>query len=67
MQFRRDGGSLEPGQLLGTFPPFCTNESAVGVSLAAVSAVERLRFLAALAAQLRDLPEGGKVDFRVEE
>jgi hypothetical protein len=37
------------------------------VSLAAVSAAERRRFLADLAAQLRDVPEGGKSDFRVEE
>lgn len=65
LQFQRDGGSCGLGQLLAAFPPFCTKESAAGVSLAAISAGERRRFLADLAAQLRDVPEGGKIDFRV--
>lgn len=65
LQHQQDGGGLEPGQLLAAFPPFCTKESADGVSLAAIPAGERRRFLADLAAQLREVPEGGKIDFRV--
>jgi hypothetical protein len=65
LQFQQDGGNLEPGQLLAAFPPFCTKESADGVSLAAITAEERRRFLANLAAQLRDVPDGDKIDFRV--
>ena len=50
LQFQRDGVGLEPGQLLGAHPPFCTEESAEGVDLAAFSTNERRRFLAHLAA-----------------
>jgi hypothetical protein len=67
LQFQREGGRLEPGQLLAAFPPFCTKESADGVSLRAIVADERRRFLAELAMQLRDVPDGGKIEFRVEE
>lgn len=67
LQFQQEGGNLEPGQLLAAFPPFCTKQSANGVSLAAITADERRRFLADLAAQLRDVPEGGKIDFKVED
>jgi hypothetical protein len=67
LEFQREGGRLEPGQLLAAFPPFCTKEAADGVSLAAIPADERRRFLADLAAQLRDLPDGGKIRFQIEE
>jgi hypothetical protein len=64
-QFRAEGGRLEPGQLLSVYPPFCVAESANGVSLRAVAAADRIGFLASLAAQLRDLPDGAAVDFQV--
>jgi hypothetical protein len=67
LQHQEDGGRLEPGQLLAAFPPFCTKESADGVSLAAISTDERRRFLADMAAQLRDVPEGDAIEFRVED
>jgi hypothetical protein len=67
LAFQQDGSRLEPGQLLGAFPPFCTKEAADGVSLAAVPADERRRFLAALAAHLRDVPEGGKIHLWVQQ
>jgi hypothetical protein len=56
MQFQAEGGTLAPGQLLSVYPPFCTKQSADGVSLAAVPAAERLEFLADLA---RHLPADG--------
>jgi hypothetical protein len=67
MQFQEEGGHLEPGQLLSAFPPFCTKQSAEGVHFAAVSAAERRRFLAHLAARLSEIPEGGEFDFHLIE
>jgi hypothetical protein len=61
LQFQSEGGALAPGQLLNVYPPFCTEEAANGVSLAAVPATERLDFLAELA---RQLPGDGQ-EFRV--
>jgi hypothetical protein len=67
LQHQREGGTLEPGQLLSAYPPFCTRESAQGVSLAAVRSAERRRFLADMAAQLREVPDGYTIEFRVTE
>ena len=65
-QFRASGGELAPGQLLSVYPPFVMRESANGVSYRAIPAEERIRFLADLASQIRGLPEGTKVRFRIE-
>ena len=65
LQFQRDGGALEPGQLLAAYPPFCTEQSADGVHLAAIPADERRRFLADLAAQIHDVPDGGVIRFEL--
>jgi hypothetical protein len=67
LQFQSDGGQLEPGQLLAGFPPFCLEESSHAVHLAAVPSDERHRFLANLARKLKDVPDGGKLDFELEE
>lgn len=67
LQFQRDGGHLEPGQLLSAYPPFCTEEAEDGVTVSAVSTDERRRFLAEFAAKFRDLPDGGQVDISVTE
>jgi hypothetical protein len=67
IHFQEDGGRLAPGQLLAAFPPFCTKESEDGVNLTAVPADERRRYLADLAAKLRDVPDGGEIEFRVED
>jgi hypothetical protein len=66
-QFQQEGGTLEPGQLLSAFPPYCAEQSADGVSLRAIPALERRRFLADLAAQIRDLPEGATIRFEVTD
>jgi hypothetical protein len=66
LQYHREGGRLEPGQLLSVYPPFCTAEAAEGVILAAVPAAERRRFLADLAAQLRGIPDGGRIELRAD-
>lgn len=67
LQFQMDGGSVEPGQLLAAYPPFCTKEAANGVSLAAIATEERRHLLAVFAAQLREVPEGGEIIIRIED
>ena len=62
-QFQAAGGSLEPGQLLSVYPPFCTKEAADGVHLGAVPALERVEFLAELSRKLGALPPGQ--EFRI--
>jgi hypothetical protein len=65
-QFRSEGGKLEPGQLLSVSPPFVFRESAAGISLRAIPGDERRRFLSQLAREIRDVPDGASVRFRVE-
>lgn len=60
-RFRSEGGELRPGELLNVHPPYVFRESAAGVSLRAVPAGERLEFLSALAARIRDLPDGASI------
>jgi len=67
LRFQQEGEILKPGQLLGAYPPFCTKEAADGVSLASFSTDERRRFLAHLAVNLRDVPDGDKIVFRFED
>lgn len=66
-RFHDEGGVLLPGQLLSVYPPLCTKESASGVSLRAISAIERVEFLAHFAQQTADLTDGSRVEFRVDE
>ncbi len=54
LEFQRDGGKLEPGQLLAASPPFCTEEAEDGVTVTAVGTEDRRRFLADYAAKLRE-------------
>jgi hypothetical protein len=53
LQCQRESGTLEPGKLLSVYPPFCTKESAQGVSLRAIPALERISFLADLQGKLQ--------------
>jgi Immunity protein 35/SMI1 / KNR4 family (SUKH-1) len=64
--FRSEGRCLEPGQLLSVYPPLCTAESANGVSLKPIPALERIRFLADFAAQISGLSNGSKIRMIVE-
>jgi hypothetical protein len=64
LQFQQEGGNLEPGQLLAAFPPFFVKQAADGVRLAAIRGDERRRFLADVAAQIRDVPDGGEIVFK---
>lgn len=66
-QFVEGGGTLQPGELLHVYPPLCTVEAKSGVSVTAVPAAERLKFLGQFAAQVRGVSAGGQIDMRVEE
>ncbi|HEY0071317.1 MAG TPA: hypothetical protein VGE04_15235 [Chloroflexia bacterium] len=66
-RFIAGGGTLQPGELLHVYPPLCTVEAKSGVSITAVPAAERLRFLAQFAAQVRGVSAGGQIEMRVEE
>jgi hypothetical protein len=67
MAFLDAGQSLEPGQLLMAYPPFCVTQSDAGVTLTAIDTFERREFLATISRQIHDLPDGAEVQFRVEE
>jgi hypothetical protein len=60
-------GQLEPGQLLLAYPPFCFEEASGKVDLSPLPAAEVIRFHAQVAAQLKDVPEGAKIEFKVGE
>jgi len=59
--------AMQPGELLHAYPPFCFRESSAGVSLRPLPASEVILFHADLAKQIRDVPEGGKVEFKVSD
>lgn len=61
IQFQNEGGKLRPGELLNAAPPFVFKESAKGVSLKAVPAIEQRTFTRTLYAGLKDVPDGSKV------
>ncbi len=66
-EFWDQGGALEPGQLLSVMPPFVLAQPDTKYSYRAISALDRLRFLADFARQIRDLPDGATISFKVEE
>jgi hypothetical protein len=56
---------MQPGQLLHAFPPFCM--SGGDTSLKPLPASEVILFHADLARQIRDVPNGGKVEFKITD
>jgi hypothetical protein len=67
IQFQNEGGELKPSQLLSAYPPFCTTQAASGVSLKAISAVERVKFLADFAAQISNFADGTNITIKVSD
>jgi hypothetical protein len=65
LQFQAEGRQLKPGELLAAYPPFCLQAEGERVSLRAISTEERRGFLADVARQIRDVPDGGIVQFEV--
>jgi len=51
-QFLKEGNTFEPGRLIMAYPPFCTKESANGVSLKTIPAEELILFHADFAKQI---------------
>ncbi len=58
---------MKPGELLHVFPPFVFKDSGTGVSIKAISATEVILFHADLARQIRDLPDGSSVEFKLSD
>jgi hypothetical protein len=58
---------MQPGQLLQAYPPFCFQESGAGASLRPIAASELILFHADLARQIRDVPDGGQVEFKATD
>jgi hypothetical protein len=67
VQFQREGGHLKPGQLLSAYPPFVCEEARNGVSLCAISATERISFLADFARQFASIADGELCRITVSE
>jgi hypothetical protein len=59
-RFQIDGGTLEPGELLSAYPPFCFKFEG-DRSYRAIAHADRMAFLADLARQLSTLPDGSDV------
>jgi len=59
------GHIMQPGQLLLAYPPFVFRESSGSASLKPVRAGEVILFHADLARQIRDVPDGGEVEFKI--
>lgn len=62
-QLHREGGKLEPGELILVYPPFCMKESTDGVSLRAVPALDLIDFHADFASQLP--PDGSGLSIEI--
>jgi hypothetical protein len=56
---------LLPGDLLLAYPPFVFAEAAEGPLLKPLKACEVILFHADLARRIRDLPEGGTIEFKI--
>ena len=61
IDFRQTGGTLSPGQLLSVYPPFVIRTDTEGRTYQPLPAAARLRSLATLAREIRDLPDGTRV------
>jgi hypothetical protein len=57
---------MDPGELLLAYPPFVCRESGAGAHLKPVPANEVIRFHADLARQIRDVPDGGQIQFKLK-
>lgn len=65
MEFRAEGKSLEPGQLLAVMPPFVINLEPDQRTRMAVASRQHTEWLADFARATRDVPDGGEIQFKV--
>jgi len=56
--------TLQPGQLLHAYPPFCVKEASVGTSLRPCPAREVILVHARFAKEVAELPDGTRVEIR---
>lgn len=59
--------TVEPGQLISAYPPFCTKESAGGCSFRACPADEVITFHAEFARKIRCLTDGERLQIRTSD
>ena len=64
VQLREEGGELRPEQLVNVYPPYAFSQSADGVHVRAIDALEQRSFLADLARQMADVKPGESVRIR---
>jgi hypothetical protein len=67
LQLQAEKQCLAPGELIHAYPPFCSKESANGVSLSPVPARELLLFHSALARTIGPLRDGAQVRIVVDD
>ena len=56
---------LKPGQLINVIPPFCVKADK-GYSFKPIDMIEQIRFLSEFSKQIKDLPNGTMIDFKIE-
>ncbi len=61
------GGSLAPGRTLHAFPPFFVDIGDRARSVRPLDALEARGSRAAIARQVKDLPDGARIEFRLAE
>ena len=67
LQLQNQEQSLEPGQVIHVYPPFCTEQAQNGVSLKPVSIAEALTFLSRFSKQINSVGNGEEIEVRVTE
>jgi hypothetical protein len=65
LRYQQEGGTLQPGEVLQAYPPFCTEEARSGVSLKAVPVGEALAFLSEFSRQLSGVTSGQSIRVKV--
>lgn len=61
IQFLAEHGDLEPGRVIGAWPPFCLAESGAGTYLKDVPALEQIGFLSWFAGEISKHPDGTEI------
>jgi len=67
LQLQKEGVALAPGEVIGVYPPFCTEEAKQGVSLKPVAVGEALAFLSDFSKQISSAENGEKIGIQISE
>ncbi len=60
-RYHQEYGALEPGQLIHTMPPLCLDRGEQKLALKAVPADQAVTYLASVARQVTDVPDGQEI------